>query len=239
MIPCPAETVVELVDVHRSYREGGREHEVLRGIDLTVRRGELVALLGRSGSGKSTLLHVIGGLDAPNSGGVRIGGDDLLAVSERERTLLRRRRIGFVFQAFHLVPVLTIAENVSLPLELDGALDADGRARVDELLERVGLRERQDAFPDRLSGGEQQRVALARALVRRPALVLADEPTGNLDEESARRVLDVLTELCREECAAVVMATHSIRCAARCDRVLRLENGRLQEPVDAAERTSP
>jgi putative ABC transport system ATP-binding protein len=219
--------VAELADVHKSYAEGGQSHEVLRGVDLSVRAGQLVSLLGRSGSGKSTLLHLLGAIDAPDHGRVRVVGQDLGALSERDRTLLRRRHIGFVFQAFHLIPVLTVAENVALPLELDGGLTAQQRSRIDRLLDRVGLSDRAATSPDRLSGGEQQRVALARALVRGPQLVLADEPTGNLDDDAAENVLDLLTELCRAEGAAVVMATHSMRCAERCDVVHRLDHGRL------------
>jgi putative ABC transport system ATP-binding protein len=224
-----ADPVVELLDVHRSYEEAGETREVLHGVDLSVARGELVALLGRSGSGKSTLLSLMGGIDAPTSGVVRVCGTDLGALDEAARTVFRRRRIGLVFQSFHLVPVLTVLENVLLPVELDGRATAEDRARAGELLRRVGLQDRSGSFPERLSGGEQQRVAIARALAHEPELVLADEPTGNLDEHTADAVLDLLEELCRADRKTLIVATHSRACAARCSRVVRVADGRLAD----------
>lgn len=222
-----APPLVSLRGLTRRYGAGSALRSVLDGVDLDVERGELVALLGRSGSGKSTLLNLVAGIDVPDAGTVHVDGRDLAAMDEGARTRFRRRHVGMVFQAFHLVPVLTVAENVALPLELDGRPDADGRRRIAQLLEAVGLADRADERPDVLSGGEQQRIAVARALVRRPSLVLADEPTGNLDDDNAELVLELLTSMARAENAAVLLATHSARCAAACDRVLRVAHGAL------------
>ena len=211
--PSPAPPVAALAGVHRSYREGAEQRAILAGADLTVTAGELVALLGRSGSGKSTLIHLLAGIDAPDQGRVEVLGTDLGALDETARTRFRARNIGLVFQFFHLLPTLTVLENVLLPLELAGDRSAAGRERALALLGRVGLEHRRDAFPDVLSGGEQQRIAVARALVTDPALVLADEPTGNLDQDSAGIVLELLQELAREG-HTVLMATHSRAAAA-------------------------
>jgi putative ABC transport system ATP-binding protein len=198
-------------------------------VDAAVRAGERVAILGPSGSGKSTLLNLVSGIDLPDEGTVRIGGTDLTALSEHERTLFRRHHVGFVFQFYNLLPTLTVLENLLLPVELKGAVEPRDEARARELLERVGLADRSDAFPDRLSGGEQQRVAVARALVHEPTLVLADEPTGNLDEDTGQRVADLLDELVRAHGRTLVVVTHSRELAARMDRVLRMSHGRLEE----------
>jgi putative ABC transport system ATP-binding protein len=218
---------VELESLRKSYREGGREHRVLDGVDAVVRRGERVAVLGPSGSGKSTLLNLVSGIDLPDDGVVRIGGVDLTALSEHERTLFRRRHLGFVFQFFNLLPTLTVMENLLLPLELKGTVGADEEDRAECLLEAVGLASRAEAFPDRLSGGEQQRVAVARALVHEPTLVLADEPTGNLDEDTAQLVADLLGRLVGDRSHTLLVVTHSRALAGRMDRVLRLDHGRL------------
>jgi putative ABC transport system ATP-binding protein len=218
---------VELRALGKSYREGDDEHVVLAGADATIAAGEAVALLGPSGSGKSTLLNLIAGLDTPTTGAVLLEGRSLADRDDRQRTLLRRHAIGFVFQFFHLVPTLTVLENVLLPLELVGRADAAGRERALGLLADVGLGHRGGAWPDRLSGGEQQRVAVARALVHGPRLVLADEPTGNLDAAAGAAVLDLLLELTRAAGATLVLVTHSPEAAARADRVLRLLDGRL------------
>lgn len=215
---------VRLRGIRKAYDDGRTRHAVLTGIDLDVAAGELVALLGPSGSGKSTLLNIIAGLDAPDGGSVEVSGADLGAMSERGRTLLRRRDIGFVFQFFNLIPTLTVLENVLLPLELTGRRDAPA-ARA--LLERVGLADRAPAFPEELSGGEQQRIAIARALAHEPRLLLADEPTGNLDSATGTRVLDLLTALVRERGAAMVIATHSRDVVARAHRVLTLHDGMI------------
>lgn len=224
--PPPA---LDVRGLRKGYLEGGRTHLVLDGVDATVAQGERVAILGPSGSGKSTLLNLICGIDLPDAGSVRLAGVELTSLSERERTLVRRHRVGFVFQFFNLLPTLTVRENLLLPVELKGAVGQGDEARARELLERVGLADRAGAFPDRLSGGEQQRVAVARALVHRPDLVLADEPTGNLDEDTGARVADVLDELVRTDGRTLVVVTHSRELAARMDRVLRMSHGRLEE----------
>jgi putative ABC transport system ATP-binding protein len=225
----PAQPVVELHDVSKSYAEGEAVREVLSGVRLTLHAGEFVVLLGRSGSGKSTLLNLISGIDLPSRGTVRVAGRELVALSEHERTLLRRERIGFIFQAFNLLPTLTVEENILLPLELTGRDGAHSRGRVRELLDTVGLGNRAASFPDRLSGGEQQRVAVARALAHAPALLLADEPTGNLDEHTGLKVLDLLEGLTRRENACALVVTHDPDLVSRADRVLSLEAGRLVE----------
>jgi putative ABC transport system ATP-binding protein len=225
----PSPPVVELNDVSKSYAEGDAVREVLAGTSLTLHAGEFVVLLGRSGSGKSTLLNLISGIDQPSRGTVRVAGQELGALSEHGRTLLRRERIGFIFQAFNLLPTLTVEENILLPLELTGRAGPASRERVRELLDTVGLGNRATSFPDRLSGGEQQRVAVARALAHAPPLLLADEPTGNLDEATGKRVLDLLEELTRRERVCALIVTHDPGLVARAHRVLRLEAGRLRE----------
>ena len=219
------EARVRLDRLCRSYTEGARQHEVLRDITADFAAGESVALRGRSGSGKSTLLNLIAGIDTPDSGRVLIDGKDVTAMTERERTLFRRRNLGFVYQAFNLVPTLSVADNVKLVLELNDVPNDEARRRIDELLDAVGLADRRHSYPELLSGGEQQRVAIARALAHRPRLLLADEPTGNLDERTAERVLDLMGRLRREEGATLIMATHSAAVASACDRVLELRDG--------------
>jgi putative ABC transport system ATP-binding protein len=204
-----------------------RERTVLDALALTVRGGEYVAIIGESGSGKSTLLNLIAGLDRPDAGRVLIDGTDIAALDDTARTLVRRRRLGFVFQAFHILPHLTVAQNVALPLVLLGEAPQPREQRAAELLAEVGLSGREASWPRELSGGELQRVAVARALVHAPALVLADEPTGNLDPDTARVVLDLLAREIRRRSAAGVLVTHSASAAATADRVLRLDHGRL------------
>jgi putative ABC transport system ATP-binding protein len=202
---------------------------VLDGVDLSVERRERVAIVGPSGSGKSTLLNLIGGIDRPDAGTVRVGGAELTSMSERDRTLFRRRHLGFVFQLLNLIPTLTVLENLLLPLELNGQNGAGARDRASSLLEEVGLADRADTLPDRLSGGEQQRVAVARAIAHKPGLVLADEPTGNLDEDSGERVIGLLERLVQSDGLTLVLVTHSSELAARMDRVLRVSHGRVTE----------
>jgi putative ABC transport system ATP-binding protein len=220
---------VELRGVSKVYREGDGERVVLRDVDVAIARGEIAVVVGRSGSGKSTLLNLLAGIDQPTAGTVIINGVDVGRLSERERTLLRRRQIGFIFQFFNLIPLLTVTENLALPLELTGQADAGGRARAHQLLERVGLADRANTFPDRLSGGEQQRLAIARALVHDPALILADEPTGNLDSETAQSVIELLDTLARELGKTLVMVTHSREVVGVADRVFLVQQGRLAE----------
>ncbi len=220
---------LQLRGLTKTYREGEQERAVLRSVDATIREGAFVVLMGRSGSGKSTLLNLVSGLDVPTGGHVRYGETELTALSETERTLFRRRHIGFVFQSFNLIPTLTVAENITLPLELAGRAGAAERARVLQVLAHVGLRERADSFPDRLSGGEQQRVAIARAVAHDPLLVLADEPTGNLDYDTGQHVLDLLSDLVRSSGTTLLVATHDPALVDRADRVLELQGGRLRE----------
>jgi putative ABC transport system ATP-binding protein len=223
----PDEFAIEAHGLCRRFREGDREHVVLDGVDLDIRRGETIALRGRSGSGKSTLLNLIGGIDAPDAGTVTVDGVELTGLSEHDRTLFRRERIGFVYQAFNLVPTLSVADNVRLVLELNKVPRAEASTRIDELLAAVGLADRASSYPDVLSGGEQQRVAIARALCHEPALLLADEPTGNLDDTTAEDVLALLDKLVRSTGRTLLIATHSMHVASLCDRVLELHNGRL------------
>lgn len=219
--------LVEIDALHCAYAEGGTRHDVLRGLSLQLARGEALALTGRSGSGKSTLLNVVSGIARPDSGSVRIDGNDVHALTEQARTLLRRRHVGFVYQFFNLIDTLSVLDNVLLPLELDGRADEVGRARAAALLAEVGLADRAASFPDRLSGGERQRVALVRALVHQPALVLADEPTGNLDDETGRVVMDLIHHLVRRAGHSLILVTHSHEVAAHADRTLTLVDGRL------------
>ncbi len=220
---------ISLRGLSREYVEGQRRHRVLDNIDAEIRRGELVAIRGRSGSGKSTLLNLVGGIDAPDAGKVIVAGIDITGLAERERTLFRRKHIGFVYQAFNLVPTLSVADNVRLVLELIGVDGRESRQRIVELLTAVGLADRAESFPDVLSGGEQQRVAIARALCHRPSVVLADEPTGNLDDATADGVLELLDALVRQTGGTMLVATHSARVASFCDRARELHGGRLEQ----------
>jgi putative ABC transport system ATP-binding protein len=212
----------------RSFHEGTRQHRVLDQLDLEVAPGETVALMGRSGSGKSTLLNLICGIDRPDAGTIDIDGERITALPERQRTLFRRQHLGFVYQFFNLIPTLDAEENVRLALELNGVRGALARARSRAMLEQVGLADRAQSATDSLSGGEQQRVAIARALVHEPRLVLADEPTGNLDDESAATVMDLLHALVSARGGTLLLATHARSVANRADRVLELVEGRLQ-----------
>lgn len=225
----PADGAIVLDRVSKSYEEGGRSRTVLHEVSATFAPGEFVVLLGRSGSGKSTLLNLVSGIDTPTSGEVHVAGRSLTRLSERERTLFRRRSIGFIFQFYNLVPTLTVLENLLLPLELNGGGGAKGRAAALDLLAQVGLADRRDTPPDRLSGGEQQRVAVARALAHDPELILADEPTGNLDAETGQTVLELLGRLLKERGKTLLVATHSQDLVSLADRVLDLTDGRLVE----------
>jgi putative ABC transport system ATP-binding protein len=227
-----ADGLLCLKNLSKSYTEGGRSRPVLQDVSLCFAPGEFIAVLGKSGSGKTTLLNLVSGIDPPDAGEILFAGQNLTALSENERTLFRRRRIGFIFQFFYLIPTLTVLENVLLPAELNGMGQA-GAARARELLEAVGLADRQRAYPDRLSGGEQQRVAIARALVHDPDLILADEPTGNLDEDTGRQVLDLLVSLGRQKNKTMLLVTHSPDAARIADRVLQMRAGHLA-PVSAS-----
>ncbi len=224
----PDGAFIRLVNLSKAYQEGERRRVVLRDASVEFARGEFVALLGRSGSGKSTLLNLVSGIDRPDGGQVFIGGQELTAMSERDRTLFRRKHIGFVFQFFNLIPTLTVVENVALPCELNGASPKVAREDAERLLDAVGLLERAGTYPDKLSGGEQQRIAIARALVHDPQLVLADEPTGNLDENTGETVLALLDRLTRQAGKNLLMVTHSAESAGWADRVFQLHGGRLE-----------
>ena len=219
--------LLELRGVAKRYRQGSEVVVALDGVDLDVDAGEHVALVGRSGSGKSTLLHLAGGLDSPDAGTVCVGGRDVSRMSAGDRAALRRREVGFIFQFFHLLPTLTVAENVELPLLLDRRRDT--KRAVPALLDRLGIAHRAAHLPSQLSGGEMQRAAIARALITGPELLLADEPTGNLDSATGELVLDALLETVRDSGVALVLVTHDEAAAARAGTVLRLRDGRLDE----------
>ncbi|MFO7577480.1 MAG: ABC transporter ATP-binding protein [Pelovirga sp.] len=224
-----SENLVQLTSLRKSFREGDSERLIFRDLNARVAKGELVVLLGRSGSGKSTLLNLISGIDLPDSGEVVIAQQNLTRLSERQRTLFRRRHIGFVFQFYNLIPTLTVLENLLLPLELTGAVGATAQQQAFTLLEQVSLRDRAASYPERLSGGEQQRIAICRALIHRPLLLLADEPTGNLDARTGRQVLALLTQLARDHQMTTLMATHNDEVARLADRVLTITDGELVE----------
>jgi putative ABC transport system ATP-binding protein len=228
--------VLETRDLKKAY--GAEAEEVcvhaLRGVNLQVRKGELLAIMGPSGSGKSTLLHILGGVETPSSGQVLLEGVDLATMGDDDRTIIRRERMGFIFQSFNLLPAFTAEENVALPLELGGMASAEARRRAVDVLRLVGVAHRREHVPSTMSGGEQQRVAIARALVMRPALLLADEPTGNLDSATGRQVTALLRRLATQEEQTIVMVTHDAAVAAHADRLVRLRDG-LEETEAEAE----
>lgn len=219
--------IVQIRDLYKTYDEGNRRLHVLESVSLDIYRGEFLAVLGASGSGKSTLLNLLSGIDQPDSGSILIEGTDISALSDRQQTLFRRDHIGIVFQFFNLIPTLTVLENVTLPQELGGSRRRLAEARAVNLLAQVGLAARAETFPDKLSGGEQQRVAIARALLHEPKIVLADEPTGNLDDDTGGQVLSLLLRLTREAGKTLIMATHSSEIVQYADRVYRIHEGKL------------
>jgi putative ABC transport system ATP-binding protein len=229
--PAPAQqgTVVEATDVTRRYGEGDTAVDALRGVSLSVRAGELVAVMGPSGSGKSTLMHILAGLDKPSSGTVTIAGEDITQLPDAKLTLLRRRHIGFVFQFFNLLPMLTAEENVVLPLSIAG--EKPDERWLDELLQNTGLTERRSHRPSELSGGQQQRVAIARALISRPTILFADEPTGNLDSKTGGEVLELLRESVTNYGQTTVMVTHEPRAATIADRILFIADGLIVQEL--------
>ncbi len=214
-------------NLSKSYQEGGQNRRVLENAQASIQKGELVAILGKSGSGKSTLLNLISGIDLADQGAIWLGGQNLTRLDERQRTLFRRANIGFIFQFFNLIQTLTVIENVALPAEINGLSPQEARQRAEPLLAEVGLLDRWKTIPDRLSGGEQQRVAIARALINDPLLVLADEPTGNLDEQTGGHVLDVLDCMTRQAGKNMIMVTHSMEAARIADRIILLRDGKL------------
>ena len=220
--------MLRVENLAREYSTGSSRQVVFDRLTFSVEQGETVALLGASGSGKTTLLNLISGIDTPGSGKVLLNGVDVHGLAEPARTLLRRQQIGFVFQFFNLIPTLKVGENVALPLELLGEEDSKAEQRAAALLDDVGLGGLSGRYPETLSGGEQQRAAIARALAHRPALLLADEPTGNLDEDTGDRIIELLTDLARQQGTTMLLVTHSNRVAQAADRVLRLSHGRVE-----------
>ncbi|MBL8260594.1 MAG: ABC transporter ATP-binding protein [Candidatus Competibacteraceae bacterium] len=220
---------IAIRNLSKHYAEGDQRRTIFADLSLDINRGECVSLLGPSGSGKSTLLNLLAGIDLPDAGTIQVEGRIIGELTEKERTLFRRRHIGFVFQFFNLIPTLTVEENLLLPLELNGQLGMEPRQDAFNLLESIGLGNRRHSFPEQLSGGEQQRLAIARAVVHRPLLLLADEPTGNLDAATGERILELLLDLHRRSGATVILVTHSRDIAARAGRTLYLDSGQIRE----------
>ena len=218
---------LELKNLHKSYQDGSGIHHILKGAELHSEQGETIAILGNSGSGKSTLLNLIAGIDLPDQGEVLIQGKSLGQLSEKKRTLLRRKKIGFVFQSFNLIPTLNVEENLMLPLEMNGIPNNSGI--IPQMLDGLNLQGREESYPDRLSGGEQQRVAVARALMHQPSLLLADEPTGNLDGETSQETLDLINHFVHRSGTTMIIATHSQKVVEWVDRVFNIEDGILIE----------
>ena len=218
-------TILETKDLRKVYGSGDTEVRALDGVDLTVEKGEFVAVVGTSGSGKSTLLHMLGGLDRPTGGTVTVDGKELSAMRDEELTIFRRRKIGFVFQNYNLVPVLNVYENIVLPIQLDG--NAPDKAYVERIIETLGLEAKLQNLPNNLSGGQQQRVAIARALAAKPAIILADEPTGNLDSATSLDVMGLLKVTAQKVSQTIVMITHNEELAQMADRIIRIEDGRI------------
>ena len=218
-------TILETKDLRKVYGSGDTEVRALDGVDLTVEKGEFVAVVGTSGSGKSTLLHMLGGLDRPTGGTVTVDGKELSAMRDEELTIFRRRKIGFVFQNYNLVPVLNVYENIVLPIQLDG--NAPDKAYVERISETLGLEAKLQNLPNNLSGGQQQRVAIARALAAKPAIILADEPTGNLDSATSLDVMGLLKVTAQKFSQTIVMITHNEELAQMADRIIRIEDGRI------------
>lgn len=220
-------TILEANAIQKHYQMGEVTVSALAGVSLTVNKGEFVAIMGPSGSGKSTLLHLLGGLDGASGGEITLAGQPLSKLSDDEITVVRRRKVGFIFQFYNLLPTLTAAENVGLPLLIDGQNLSKHASKINRLLELVGLADRKDHKPDQLSGGQQQRVAIARAFVNDPEIVLADEPTGNLDSKSGTAILELLRKTCDELSATIVMVTHDPRAASFADRVVFIKDGKM------------
>lgn len=221
------QAIVELKNLTKTYTEGKHRRIIFDHVNAAFNSGEFIILLGQSGSGKSTLLNLISGIDVPDGGDILINGVALNRLSERQQTLFRREQIGFIFQFFNLIPTLTVFENITLALQLNGGVTRAKEEEVQALLERVGLSQRRHAFPDRLSGGEQQRVAILRAIAHNPTLLLADEPTGNLDEETSRTIMQLILELTRQTNKTLIMATHNPELIPLADRVYRIKQGDL------------
>jgi len=224
-----SQPLIQISDLYHTYQEVEQSHVVLNGVNLLVSKGETLALLGRSGSGKSTLLNLISAIDRPQRGTIIIDNHKITDLKEPARTLFRRHHIGFIYQSFHLIPTLTVYENIALVLELNGWTMADTKARVHQLLESIRLRQFSNKFPDQLSGGEQQRVAIARAIAHKPLLLLADEPTGNLDAETGQHMLALINQMVSSEQSTLIIVSHSLSVAQTADRIVTLEQGQLDE----------
>jgi putative ABC transport system ATP-binding protein len=217
--------MIKLENVSKGYSEGKVIHKILSGVNLNINKGEIVILYGKSGSGKSTLLNLLAGIDLPDTGSIYFENTNITSLNEKERTLFRRKRIGFIFQFFNLIPTLTVSENLKLPLELN-SISFD---RVIEMLYEVGLSDRMNAYPDVMSGGEQQRVAIARALIHNPDFILADEPTGNLDLDTSKQIIDLIDKIVKQQGKTMIMATHSKDVMGLADRMLTLKDGKFIE----------
>jgi len=218
---------IQLKQIKKTYTEGEKQHLILSDVNLSIAKGEFVVLLGASGSGKTTLLNLISAIDSPDNGAIIIDQQSIDLLNEHQKTLFRRESIGFIFQFFNLIPTLTVAENLQFPLELNGKLNRQTQAELEFLLNKLGIRDKHNSYPEQLSGGEQQRVAIARALIHRPKLLLADEPTGNLDDRTGEQVMDLLQELAKLYDMTMLVVTHSMAVAERADRVLQLKQGRI------------
>jgi ABC-type lipoprotein export system ATPase subunit len=224
-----SEALLAAASIHKTYYLGKRSLEVLRGVDLSIVRGDFLALRGASGAGKSTLLHLLGGLDSPSQGSIWLGGRNLATLSRGDLAELRNRQVGFIFQAYYLLPELDALENVCLPARMARTPAGEAEARARELLARVGLAERVEHKPYELSGGEQQRVAIARALINQPEIILADEPTGNLDSHTGEEIIELLCSLRTEKQTTLIMATHDAKVAGRAPRIIELVDGQIQQ----------
>ena len=224
--------MIELSKIGKHYTEGNTRQNVLKDLGLTISDGEIIILFGKSGSGKSTLLNIISGIDLPDEGSVTIDGAKVTGLSEKERTLIRRNKIGFIFQFFNLIPTLTVTENLQLPLELNGIKDGDDK--ITAILNEVGLPDKANSFPEKLSGGEQQRIAIARALIHNPAIILADEPTGNLDYETGLQIVDLLDRVVKQKGKTMIMVTHSKDVIGLADKIYSMKDGKLTETLKEA-----
>ena len=227
--------ILKVAGVSRAFQEGQNQRKVLTNVNFELKKGERIALLGRSGSGKSTLLNLLAGIDLPDAGKIAIDSNSLTELTENQRTLFRRQHIGFIYQLFNLIPTLTVVENISLPLELNRVPKTEIDHRSNVMLNAIGLGDRANTYPDQLSGGEQQRVAIARGLIHNPLLVLADEPTGNLDAESGRQVMKLLDNLANQNQQSLIVVTHSMEIARSAERVLELKDGVVTDAQDDLE----
>ena len=217
--------LIKTVKLNKTYGKGESAVVAVNDVDLTINKGQFTAIVGTSGSGKSTLMHLLGGVDDPTSGKVFIEGEDIFKLKDEKRSILRRRKIGFIFQEYNLIPILTVEENIVMPVLLDG--NKVNKEEVDELLERLGLADRRNHLPSQLSGGQQQRVAIGRAIINRPSIILADEPTGNLDKRNSEEVINMMFEAVRNRNETLVIVTHEMDIAAMADRIIHLEDGKI------------